>query len=193
MPTPTAYIGYVLAPFSGEVWSKECYCHMPGCNNSPPCEPSGCTHTVTQGAGWGRPFDIGGALNTVVKFYASVYVRSIRIEYVGNICADTSLHPWTDGIKVHMYGQSGASGTYFGAVLYGHLKDRGLYVSNGQVINSGSNISLGKLPSDCACGCSSGIHVHMEATNSLTYCPIGCHGNAVQGSSAMYSFDAGMQ
>jgi hypothetical protein len=79
---------------------------------------------------------------------------------------------------------------YMYTVIYGHLKNRESYVANNQNINRPTgaswNMGLGQLPADCACGCSSGIHVHLSA-NIGTRASLACN-NSVNTSSILYNF-----
>jgi hypothetical protein len=178
--------GYVYAPTSGSVWSLDCYCSWPGCNSTPPCGGAGCDHVIVGGAGFCCPIDVGGGSDgTVISFRANSVVQSIQIERISNVCSSGS-SPWTDGIKVHMYRYPNAV-CYMGTVLYGHLRDR---TADNQTINRGGsdwNQYLGMLPSDCACGCSSGIHIHMETNvgsrNSRT-----CGASVYEGTSWLYNW-----
>lgn len=179
---------YVYAPVSGQLVSLDCYCSKAGCNSTPPCGPSGCTHTIVGGAGFSSPIDMGWFSNgTIIRFRASSGVQSIEIEYISNVCASVG-SPWTDGIKVHMYRFQNRS-CYMGTILYGHLKRRVRFVADGAWFNypsGGWAQPIGKLPADCLCGCSTGIHIHME-TNVGTRTSQSC-GNSLTTSSWIYSW-----
>lgn len=155
--------GYVYAPVSGEIWALDYYCKKAG-------HPA---HPTVGGSGYDHPIDLGEGLSdgTVIRFRGTSNIKSIKVEHIGNVCA-TDPSPWTDGVKVHMYTGYNATGTLVGTVLYGHLKER---LADGTVKNKPSGSwgqYLGKLPHDCNCGCSIGIHVHMEckggSRNSLS-------------------------
>lgn len=182
MPTLSVY-----APVSGQLKSLDCYCNKAGCNSVPPCGPSRCVHTIVGGAGFFGPIDIGWLTEgTVIYFRRSSGIASIKIEYINNVCANVG-SPWTDGIKVHMYRQPNAA-CYMGTMLYGHLKNRATYVSNGQIINFPGSWAqaVGQLPADCVCGCTTKIHVHIEC-NIGSRLSASC-GNSVTTSNWIYSW-----
>lgn len=169
---------YVYSPVSGQIWSRECYCRYAGCPDVPPCG-AGCEHTKVGGSLYCCPIDIGDGLGegTLIRFRGSSNIQSIKVNHIGNVCGDTNLHPWTDGVKVQLYAQPYAV-CWFGAVLYGHLQNR--QIAHGTVLNrpsTGWNTitipPLGELPADCRCGCSDGIHIHMEGRDG-TPTGLGC-------------------
>lgn len=155
---------YVYAPKSGTIWSLACYCRKTGCNSSPPCG-TGCDHKIVGGSGYGNPIDLGNGwtAGTDILFRGSSNILSIYVTHINNVCSGGSPAPWTYGVKVDLYTGYNKSGTLLGTALYGHLQNR---LANGTTKNkpTGSWAQyLGEMPSNCACGCSDGIHVHMES------------------------------
>lgn len=111
--------------------------------------------------GGSRPLDIlTGAQVDVYLHVTSLAVRA-KISHCNGVCANTSLTPWTYGLKVDLYLDTAAT-QYLGTVGYGHINNR---IAAG-TYDSRSAIKLGTLPHDCACGCSSGIHVHMQGNGT---------------------------
>lgn len=191
---------YLFAPKSGTAIALDCYCGRKCANNSAiSCGQSGncnspcncddtcgkCNHVIV-GSGFCCPIDINGSANNVIRFYASDNVKSIKIQYENGTICGTDTGDIDNGIRVYLYSCSNAASIgYIGEVLYGHLKLRGNYVSDGQVINKGGstwgqiNQGLGQLPGCCGvnctsgfCGCYGSVHIHMSckggARNSMT-------------------------
>lgn len=194
---------YVYAPKGGLAIALDCYCGKKCANNTAiscgqsgscnsPCGCPGadpncgkCNHVIV-GSGFCCPIDINGSTNDVIRFFASNNVESIKIQYEdGTICL-TDTGDIDNGIRVLLYSCPDAvSVGYIGEVIYGHLKNRGTYVSPGQVINRGGTTwaskmqGLGQLPACCGTGCTSGfcgcygsVHTHMSCKggtrNSMT-------------------------
>ncbi len=147
---------YCYAPFSGNTNARTHYC-------------GGGTHTSVSCIGGSQPIDIFAGVSTAVKLYVSTMVPKIRISHCSGVCADTSLTPWTYGMKVELFKDAAAT-QLLGIVGFGHLTNRH---ATG-VHNNTWGLTLGNLPSsDCACGCSSGSHSHMQGdgtANAYTNC-----------------------
>ncbi len=62
-----------------------------------------------------------------------------------------------------MYMDLNGQGDWAGQVAYGHLRD---WIGNGT--HNTNNLWLGRMPNDCNCGCSDGIHVHMQCAYNGT-------------------------
>jgi hypothetical protein len=166
----TSY-AYVYVPKNGEVWALETYCQL---------DNSG--HIVVGNAGdsgFGDPVDVGDtswAKGDDILFRATSDILSFKVVRFDKICSDLTA-PWTNGLKLELYTGYNATGQQIGEVLYGHLKNP---LSNGVIKNKptlGWAEYLGEMPADCDCGCSTGIHVHMECKggnrNSSLICPQG--------------------
>lgn len=143
-----AYV-YVYAPVSGQNWGQTTYCS------------TGNPHTVVSSLGGCCPIDISGSAGNSLYFYGSSLIKSIKTRRVTGVCASDPA-PWTDGVVVEFYGQINAQ-CYIGSVGYGHVQNR---ISDG-VYNTNTK-KIGELPPDCACGCSRGVHVHMQRTNGFS-------------------------
>lgn len=134
---------YVYSPFTGTIWGKETYC-------------GGNTHVTVRSLEGNQPIDIGNVgEGTSVRFKASGAVKSIRTRRA-DVCR-TQTGDWDQGVIVDMFAQYNQQ-CYIGSVSYGHLKN---WVNNGSY--NTNNMVVGQMPSDCNCGCSDGIHVHMQA------------------------------
>lgn len=163
-----AYV-YVYAPFSGTIWGKSTYC-----NGSP--------HTVVRNLEGGSPMDIGNVSeNTAIKFKANSLVKSIRTRRAP-VCA-TQTGDWNQGVIVDMYAQYNQQ-CYIGSVAYGHVKN---WIADSN--HNTNSLTLGKLPADCNCGCSDGIHVHTQAKLGTITTLAQCAGSRVySGSTWIYRF-----
>ncbi len=196
-------IYYVYSPFTGNVVSLDCYCGRKCANNSQiSCAQSGdcnapcgcsqtcgkCNHTLVGGTGFCCPLDLGGTVDTVVKFKANSEIKSIKTVYLnGTIClSDTG--DIDNGIKVKAYRCYNANGGYLGDIIYGHLKNRANYTADGQVHNKpptgNLDVSLGQLvaccgnPGGCSgltcfCCCYGSVHIHTEC-NGFTRSSMAC-------------------
>lgn len=169
---------WVFSPVSATLLYKDYY----GC-------PSGPAHTIVGGSSYCCPMDIGWlASGTGIYFRGSSNILSIKVVHIDNVCANTSLIPWTYGVKVHLYKFPGAV-CKIGTVLYGHLNDN--RPPNGSIFDKGASSwfrSLGTVPSDCDCGCSDGIHVHMECLNTGKRTSLSCNSPVTAGSTWLYKF-----
>ena len=151
-----------------------------------------CNHTITQ-SGYIKPIDIGGGWQggNVITFYGTSNIKSIKIEYVSNICSGGTPTPWTYGVKVHLYKNPDAC-CLIGTVLYAHLQNRETYAPNWSVWNypypNSGGKHLGQVPADCQCGCSSGIHLHMECKSGGTRNTLTCGVQVIQNSTWLYRF-----
>jgi len=134
---------YVYAPVTGYNWGQATYCS------------TGNTHTVVSVLGGCCPIDISGSTGNALRFYGSSAIQSIRTRRVTGVCR-VDPAPWTDGVVVEFFAQPNGQ-CYIGSVGYGHVRNR---VSDG--IYNVRILQIGDLPPDCACGCSSGVHVHMQ-------------------------------
>jgi len=136
---------YVYAPVTGQNWGQTYYCSTGG------------LHTVVSVLGGCCPIDISGSAGNSLYFYGSSLIQSIRTRRVSGVCR-VDPAPWTDGVVVDFFGDLNAH-CYIGSVGYGHVSNR---ISDG-VYNT--NIKkIGTLPPDCNCGCSRGVHVHIQFT-----------------------------
>jgi len=157
---------YVYAPRSGTNWGQATYCS------------NGSTHTNTSTLCGGSPMDISGPQGGAVTFYGSSLVKSIKTTQVSGVCASDPA-PWNNGVNVNLYSGLNGTGTLIGCVGYGHLENR--------VANGTYNVNVkqvGTLPADCSCGCSSGIHVHMEGSG--TQQAIACYNTVTGGTTWIY-------
>lgn len=134
---------YVYAPVTGQNWGQETYCY------------TGDPHTVVSCLGGCCPLDISGSAGNSLYFYGSSIIQSIETRRVSGVCA-VDPAPWDYGVVVDFFAEPNAQ-CYIASVGYGHVQDR---VSNG-VYNTRS-LRIGELPPDCNCGCSDGVHVHMQ-------------------------------
>ncbi len=154
---------YVYSPFSGTIWGKDQYC-----NGDP--------HVVVWNLGGGLPIDIGNVSEgTIIRFAASSQVKSIRTKRAPVCRSQTG--DWNQGVVVEMFAQYNAQ-CYIGTVSYGHVRN---WVSDG-VYNT-RNKMLGVLPHDCNCGCSDGIHIHMQCGGGTRTGLNQCAGKYVSGGS----------
>ncbi len=160
---------YVYAPCTGSNWGQTTYCY------------NGTTHTRVSSLGGWSPMDVSGGQGTGVYFWASSGVKSIRTTRVTGVCRSDPA-PWTDGVKVDMYADYNGH-SYMGTMGYGHLENR---VSNG--LYNSRILQVGALPRDCACGCSSGIHVHIQSTGAQR--ALNCYSAVYRGSTWLYRFNA---
>ncbi len=166
---------YVYAPFSGEIWGKQNYCD--GTPTTPPTP-----HTVVNTLGGGLPIDIGDVVeNTSVYFRGSSVIKSV-VTTRADVCK-TQTGDWDQGVVVKMYTGYNGTGSLISQVAYGHLRN---WIGNGT--HNTNNLWLGRMPNDCACGCSDGIHVHMQCGNGGTITSLAaCAGvNVYAGSTWIY-------
>lgn len=139
------------------------------------------------------PADIFAAASTPVKLYVNSEIKSVRIDLYTGFCANSppASYSWVnDAVKVELYCGLNASSTMIGKVMFGHLRNRESYVSEGQIINQ-PNINgrtLGILGSSfCSCNCYPtsvhGHHTHMGRTsgNSGTTNSWNCWQNVTTG------------
>lgn len=161
---------YVYAPFTGEVWGKDYYCN-------------GTPHKIVDNLGGGAPIDIGDvAEGTIIRFSASSQVRSIRTRRAPVCRSQTG--DWNQGVIVDMYAEQYAR-CYIGTVSYGHVRN---WISDGTY--NTRNKMLGVLPHDCRCGCSDGIHVHMQCGRGTRTGVQACADKYVNGGSSwIYRFN----
>ncbi len=141
----------VYAPFNGNIWNLDTYC-------------AGGTHTNVYGLWGSRPADLFAGQGTAVRLWVSTNVKSVNIQRCDCVCR-TDPSPWDDGINVAMFSGYNCTGSNLGTVAFGHLNNRH---SNGYH-NSPNGRIMGYLPADCACGCSSGIHCHIECSLPRAY------------------------
>jgi len=163
-----AYV-YVYAPLTGQNWGQSTYCS------------SGATHTVVSVLEGCCPIDVSGSQGNSLYFYGSSLVKSIRTTRVSGVC-ESDPAPWTDGVKVEFFADINAQ-CPIGTVSYGHVKNR---ISDG-VYNTATK-KIGELPADCDCGCSSGIHVHMQRTGGSSQ-SFSCYQWLYAGSTWLYRWD----
>lgn|GEM_PF-5911190 len=140
---------YIYAPVTGYNWGQATYCS------------SGNPHTVVSVLGGCCPIDISGSAGSILRFYGSSAIQSIRTRQVTGVCR-VDPAPWTDGVVVDFYALPNGQ-QYIGSVGYGHVRNR---VNNG--IYNVNTLQIGDLPPDCACGCSSGVHVHIQFSGGIT-------------------------
>jgi hypothetical protein len=141
-----AYI-YVYAPCTGTSGPQSTYCN-------------GTAHTVVSCIGGSSPLDVMTFAIKEVWLHATSLAPMCKTTQCNGVCA-TAGAPWTYGIKVDLYLDFAAT-QYLGTVGYGHVENR---IANG-TYDCRSGLKLGTLPRDCACGCSSGIHCHMQGNGT---------------------------
>lgn len=134
---------YAYAPCSGKSWGQTTYCN-------------GTAHTVVSCIGGSKPLDIGTGAQVDLYLHVSTSIPKCKITQCNGVCASGAV-PWTYGLKVDLYLDTAAT-MYLGTVGFGHVNNR---IAGGTYSTSPA-LKLGTLPADCACGCSSGIHVHMQ-------------------------------
>ncbi len=134
---------YVYAPVTGQNWGQQTYCY------------SGSSHTVVSCLGGQNPLDISGSAGNSLYFYGSAVIQSIRTRKVSGVCAIDPA-PWDYGVVVDFFAEQNAQ-CYIGSIGYGHVQDR---INNG--IYNTRSLRIGELPPDCNCGCSDGIHTHIQ-------------------------------
>lgn len=123
-----------------------------------------CRHPVVSVLGGCCPIDISGSAGNSLYFYGSSVIQSIRTRRVSGVCR-VDPAPWTDGVVVDFFAKPNGQ-CYIGSVGYGHVRNR---VSDG--VRNVRTLKIGELPPDCACSCSSGVHVHIQFTGSQIYVP----------------------
>jgi hypothetical protein len=143
---------YVYAPVTGQNWGQATYC-----SNGQP-------HPVVSVLGGCCPIDISGSAGNSLYFYGSSVIQSIRTRRVSGVCR-VDPAPWTDGVVVDFFAKPNGQ-CYIGSVGYGHVRNR---VSDG--VRNVRTLKIGELPPDCACSCSSGVHVHIQFTGREIYVP----------------------
>lgn len=191
MPT-----GYIYSPIDGQAISGDCYCNRYDscgyqCNQTEPCVPTGCycnhsgctgcDHKIVGGIYNCCPLDVSGSVGQVLYFRCNSVVGSIKIQYCGNsqtqcVCAseqgDINL-----GVVVNLYRQANA-GCYMGSIIYGHVRNRQNYNSDGQVINTNfTNFTraIGEIPAvPNGSQCYQSVHSHMDV-NGLSRNGLQCN------------------
>jgi hypothetical protein len=197
----------VFAPFSGQSWGRGCYCATLNCDvgNDVDCSPNGqqddppclagcvcggfncsCTH----GAGiLSNPIDIGpGTDATQIKFYGTSNILSIKTTRIDDFCNPNpppGFEYINHGVKVDLYCQTGGQSVIIGTVFYGHLQNR---IANGTYSTGLWGRVLGDLGPNCACSCSSGIHVHMTRNSGGSTNLLGCYASVTAGSTMIYQW-----
>ncbi len=164
---------HVYSPSSGYIWNVATY-------------GNGTTHTAPYNLGGDKPLDIGGYNGQPIYFIADPGVYSIKIRQVSGVCK-TDPAPWNHGIRVYMY-KGFNYDNYLGSVGFGHLKNRRGNADIKYWNPYTRNEFLGRLPSDCDCGCSDGIHIHTQAQNGWRSHPADGQ-YMTKGWTKMYSFN----
>lgn len=159
---------YVYAPVTGKNWGQATYCS------------DGQSHTVVSALGGCCPLDVNGSATNPLYFYGSSTIQSIRTTQVTGVCR-VDPAPWTNGVVVDFYALPNAQ-CYIGSVGYGHIQNQ---VPNG--VYNVRSLKIGELPPDCACGCSSGVHVHIQCTGGSP-ASFSCYQWLYAGSTWIYSW-----
>jgi hypothetical protein len=181
---------YVYAPITGGLTSY----YNTGCTYHSAYCAGGC-HPAVFCSG---PVDIGDGVSadTWFDFWADPAVLSLKmISRPGIVCGSYSGSPWDDGVEVQMYSGLNATGTYYGSVFFGHVKNP--YIG---VINTGSNGVLrgvtqwaqvpGYCPGGGTCnGCYTGPHVHMEKCgDAFVDTTLSCDGTVTSAGNWIYGY-----
>jgi hypothetical protein len=210
----------IYAPTGGQVVGLNCYCFRRGsaspvcatcgsgsycrdlvsCGSNPcssGCTCSNCCYHVVVGSGYCCPLDINTSSGSVVNFFGSSNIGSVRIEYAGGVCNSVACGAaGSNGIgcaiKAHTYTGSNATGTYLGAINYCHLNER--LISNGTVRNrpgsSTWSVALGyvpAVPSGQQCYLSTHVHTSITGTGRARTAPA-CGNSVTGGSTVVYTW-----
>ncbi len=206
---------YVYVPTGIEIISLNCYCFRRGgdCSNCtgsfckdiqdcldcvyPPCQCSSCCKHIVVGesSGFKYPVDIRASSGSVVWFWGSPNIFSIKIEYSGGICSNVPCgqYGFNDigcGIKVHAYTGYNASGIRLGIVHYCHLTGR--IPPNGAIYNRSGDtkwgVALGYVPAvppSQNCYLSEHIHTCIYGDGGQAYRAYFKCGSSVSGGSTV--------
>lgn len=182
---------YVYSPFTGYIDARSCYCGSCGTCAGNACvgtclSSSGTAHPITQ-TGYASPIDINASYGTSIRLYVNSVVKSITTTRIDNVCSSVPT-AYKRGVRVNLYCNYNAQGTYIGTVFYGHVESA---ISNG-TYNSPSGTVIGTIPKWQDCNCSASCypkdHVHMERSGGSTGSGLCCGYYVYNASSVIYSW-----
>lgn len=129
------------------------------------CIPDGDIHGGNSsccGYSWQNYRDISKTGGSAITYYASPNVVSLRVFQVDNVVCPGN-GDISDGVRVTMWDDEGATGNFLGAVLFAHVADR---QANGPY--NGRSVYVGKVVNAWGYDCFSGPHIHMQEDTTGT-------------------------
>lgn len=191
----------VYSPFTGQVYSLDCYCYISStCPSYPPY--AGCSGSHTSGhcaiAGYTLPIDISASYGASISVWFdgpqannNNGVRYVSFHAVSFGCTCGFGSPWADSIVVSLYSKSQ---TLFGKVVVHHVANR-QYGDTGLIdlgtVGYLTGIYVGNVVSSDAvasgCICYKGSHVHMQSSGGMRG-PGACNQSLTASSTVLYTF-----